>query len=101
MVDDTCYSIPCHSQEEAELLHNLLSSDASLSFINSLIFIDSKRPITIDVLRRISIVELARELGKFNELQQFDSLDLKKGAESQLMLFMEPKKKYNKNRVTI
>ncbi len=97
MVDDTCYSIPCQSQGEAELLFNLLSSDASLGFINSLIFTDSKRPITIDVLRRISIVQLARELGKLHELQKFITMDLKKGAESQLLLLMEPKKKYQTN----
>jgi hypothetical protein len=97
MVDDTCYSIPCQSQGEAELLFNLLSSDASLGFINSLIFTDSKRPITIDVLRRISIVQLAQELGNLHELQKFITMDLKKGAESQLLLLMEPKKKYQTN----
>lgn len=97
MVDDTCYSIPCQSQEEAELLFKLLSSKASLGFINSLIFTDSKRPITINVLRRISIVQLAQELGMHNELQKFITLDQKKGSESQLMLLMEPKKKYKKS----
>ena len=92
MVDDTCYSIPCQSREEAELLFTLLSSKASLGFLKSLIFTDSKRPITIDVLRRLSIVELAQELGKLNELNKFiHVVSNKNGDNSQLMLLMEPK----------
>jgi hypothetical protein len=71
MVDDTCYSIPCQSQDEAALLYELLSSGAAQAFLQSLIFTDSKRPITIDVLRRLSFVELARDLGTLDELQQF------------------------------
>ena len=59
MVDDTCYFIPCQSQEEAGLLFELLASAAAKEFLNSLIFPDSKRPITADVLRRLSFVELA------------------------------------------
>src|ERR1051326_8966001 len=51
MVDDTCYFIPCQSREEAELLFELLSSVAAKEFLNSLVFADSKRPITVDVLR--------------------------------------------------
>jgi hypothetical protein len=71
MVDDTCYSIPCQSKDEAELLLELLSSDIASEFLSSLIFFDSKRPITIDVLSRLSINELARELGRLDELQEF------------------------------
>jgi hypothetical protein len=101
MVDDTCYSIPCQSQDEAELLFSLLSSKASLGFLGSLIFTDSKRPITIDILRRISMVRLAQELGKLHELENFATKDLKKGSESQLLLLMEPKKKYKNNRISV
>lgn len=76
MVDDTCYSIPCRSRDEAELLFSLLTSEASLGFLSSLIFTDSKRPVTIDILRRISIERLARELGKLKELEKFTIKDL-------------------------
>lgn len=68
MVDDTCYTLACSSQAEAELVCSLLSSKESVSFLNSLIFKDSKRPITIDVLRNISIVELARHHNRLDEL---------------------------------
>jgi len=71
MIDDTCYSIPCQSKEEADLLFELLSSVEAKAFLKSLVFADSKRPITIDVLRRVSFVELARKLGKLDELKKF------------------------------
>jgi hypothetical protein len=70
MVDDTCYFIPCQSQEEAELLFEMLESAPAKAFLNSLIFRDSKRPITADVLRKLSIVELARMLGKLSVLER-------------------------------
>ena len=90
MVDDTCYSIPCQSKEEAVLILELLSSVPAQEFLSSLIFPDSKRPITIDVLRRLSFIELARELGKLDDLQEFTSEE----AETQMSLLMEPKRKY-------
>jgi hypothetical protein len=71
MVDDTCYSIPCSTENEAMLLCEILSSSSTLDFLRSLVFIDSKRPITIDVLRRISLLAIAKHLGKEGELEQF------------------------------
>lgn len=100
MVDDTCYSIPCTSKEEAVLLYELLSSDEATAFLNSLIFSDSKRPITVDVLRRLSIVELARELGRIDELQKVCQLytNNDSGTDTQMSLLMEPEKKYRTRR---
>jgi hypothetical protein len=99
MVDDTCYSIPCKTREEAELLFDLLSSDVATSFLGSLIFLDSKRPITIDVLRRLSIVELAREIGRFDELQAYcDSIMNGDEVDAQMSLLMEPKHQYRTGR---
>lgn len=98
MVDDTCYSLPCQTRDEAELLFDLLSSDAALEFIHSLVFTDAKRPITIDVLRRLSLVKLARDLGKFHELQKFvNSESAREGGRLQMLLLMEPKQKYRTN----
>ena len=73
MIDDTCYSIACQSQAEANLLHELLSSKEATTFLKSLIFVDSKRPITIDVLRRLSVVQLARRHGKLRQLMKLGS----------------------------
>ena len=89
MVDDTCYSIPCKSKEEADLLFELLSSVEAKAFLKSLVFADSKRPITIDVLRRISIVELARNLGKIDELKKLVySSSSSEETEMQMLLLM-------------
>lgn len=95
MVDDTCYSIPCRFQREAELVFEMLSSSAASEFLSSLIFFDSKRPITIDVLRRLSFVELARDLGRLDELQEIVYFG-SPGEEnsSQMPLIMEPSQPY-------
>jgi hypothetical protein len=99
MVDDTCYFIPCQSQEEAELLFQLLASAAAKEFLNSLVFPDSKRPITADVLRRLSFVGLARELGKLDELHKLGHSDsATEGRKTQMSLLMEPTHKYRTSR---
>ncbi len=91
MVDDTCYSIPCKSEEEAQFLIGLLEAVPSKEFLQSLIFTDSKRPITIDILRRLSIVELARRLGRLETLQQFiEPVPADEGHAVQMALLMEP-----------
>lgn len=91
MVDDTCYSIPCKTKEEAEFLTELLGSAPAQEFLQSLIFVDSKRPITIDVLRRLSLVELARRLGRLETLQHFaEPVPVGKEVPVQMALLMEP-----------
>jgi len=61
--DDTCYSIPCQSEKEAQCLAGLLNSEVAKQFFESFIFWDAKRPITVDILKRLDLVALARELG--------------------------------------
>ncbi len=99
MVDDTCYSIPCQSCGEAEFLRELLSSDSAIEFLKSLIFFDSKRPITIDVLRRVSFAELARDLGRLDQLQQFVRAEpITEGLDTQMLLLMDSKQGYRTSR---
>jgi hypothetical protein len=59
MLDDTCYFISCHSKEEADFIAQLLNSQPCQNFLRSLIFFDSKRPINIDILKRIDLKKLA------------------------------------------
>jgi hypothetical protein len=73
MVDDTCYTITCRGEKEANLICDLLNSDIAQQFLASLVFDDAKRPITIDVLRRISLLTVAQQVGKFDELLEFVS----------------------------
>ena len=101
MVDDTCYSIPCRSETEAQFVCELLSSKIAKQFLQSLIFMDAKRPITVDVLKRVSFVELAKSLGRLEELKHYmkeDSNDLDIISEPQMRLVMEPQKRYRTRR---
>ncbi len=59
IVDDTCYFIPCWSEDEAVFITGLLNSEPCINFMKSLVFFDAKRPITIDVLKRVDIKKLA------------------------------------------
>ena len=65
MLDDTCYFIPCNSEEEAQYWTKLLNSNEMKKFLYSLVFIDAKRPITVDILRRIDLAALSRKFGEF------------------------------------
>ena len=64
MLDDTCYFVPCESAVQASILTAALNSDACRSFVNSLIFLDSKRPITKKVLQRLDLSALLRHLDR-------------------------------------
>jgi hypothetical protein len=96
MVDDTCYSIPCKSEKEAQLLYDLLNSKPAQSFLGSLIFEDSKRPITVDVLRRLSLVNVAKIVGRMDELTEcmLSESDSSDGGQEQLSLVIEEERKY-------
>lgn len=64
MVDDTCYFIPCNSKSEADFFATLLNSEKAQLFLSSLIFRDAKRPVTIDILKRVDLEKLAKQVGK-------------------------------------
>lgn len=102
MIDDTCYSIPCTSREEADFLVDLLGSEPAQTFLRSLIFIDAKRPITIDVLRRLSFASLAKKSGGLATFLQFsERVDLLGEREVQLSLSIEPQSTYSVNRAHV
>jgi hypothetical protein len=61
--DDTCYLFPCDSQEQAGVLHKLVTSPAALEFWSALVFWDAKRPITAKLLNSLDLAELARAIG--------------------------------------
>ena len=62
VLDDTCYFLPCETEEHARHLQFLLHSHPAQQFLNAFIFWDAKRPVTVEVLRRLNLVELARLL---------------------------------------
>lgn len=59
MVDDTCYFIPCESEDEAVFISGLLNSEACINLMKSLVFFDAKRPVNIDILKRVDTKKLA------------------------------------------
>lgn len=69
--DDTCYFLPCKTKEEAEYIASLLNSGPAAEFFRSFIFWDSKRPITIELLRQLDLLLLSRELGSEKTLLGF------------------------------
>lgn len=69
--DDTVNFLSFDSEEEALFVFQLITSKPSLEFLESLIFWDEKRPITTQILRRLSIKEVARELGELIRYQEF------------------------------
>lgn len=71
VLDDTCYSIPCGSEEEATFACLLLNSDITKRFLHSLVFFDAKRPVTIDVLNRIDLKRVVERLGLEREARSF------------------------------
>ena len=87
VVDDTCYFIPCDSEAEAVFFADLLNSDVAQRFITSLVFSDAKRPITIDVLRRIDLKKLAEHLGKEQEAIHCLSSPALESSHQRLLVF--------------
>ena len=65
LFDDTCYFFPCDSEEECVLLHELVSSSVATDFWSSLIFWDSKRPISAKLLNVLDLATLARALERW------------------------------------
>ncbi|MBR8826821.1 MAG: methyltransferase domain-containing protein [Gomphosphaeria aponina SAG 52.96 = DSM 107014] len=63
MLDDTVNFLSFEAEEEANFILSLITSKASLEFLDSMIFWDEKRPITIDILKRLSLKAVAKELG--------------------------------------
>jgi hypothetical protein len=69
VLDDTCYSVPCRTQEEAEFVAFLLNSEPAREFYSAFVFWDAKRPITVDLLRRLDLRRLAAALGRSEEFE--------------------------------
>lgn len=71
VLDDTTYFLPCWSEQEAQFILQLLHSRPALEFFESMIFWADKRPITIEILKRLDLHALSIELGCEAEYLQF------------------------------
>lgn len=95
LVDDTCYFVPCQSKIEADFVANLLNSDVASRFIHSLVFFDAKRPVNIDILKRIDLKKLAERLEKANEATRYLA-DAEIIENQQQMMVFEKGTSYNR-----
>jgi len=91
MVDDTCYFIPCDSKSEAEFFADLLNSETAQRFISALIFSDAKRPVTIDILKRIDLQKLAEHAGRATTAVEYLSAPSLEPGHQRLLVFEERK----------
>ena len=64
MLDDTCYLLGFDKIEFAVYTLILLNSDATRQFLQSVTFSDAKRTFTKDVLMRIDLLALARQINR-------------------------------------
>lgn len=71
VLDDTCYFIACQNEDEANFVSDLLNSEIAAQFYSAFVFWDDKRPITSNLLKRLNIVALAKELGSDRQLGEF------------------------------
>ncbi|WP_421754183.1 N-6 DNA methylase [Croceimicrobium sp.] len=74
MVDDTVNFLPCWTKDEAIFLSEVLNSTIAKDTLRSMIFWDEKRPITIDILKRLNIQSIAKHLGRESEYNSFKAI---------------------------
>ncbi len=77
--DDTCYFLPFRTRNEACSILRVLESEIAREFFISLIFRDSKRPITADLLGTLNLDVLSSDLGITLPVQSGETLQLPLG----------------------
>ena len=102
MVDDTCYFIPCYSMAEAKFFADLLNTAMAQRFLSALVFTDAKRPVTIDVLKRIDLKKLAQHASQEIKAVEYLSSPSLESSHQRLLIFEKGKeyrtKKYTRPR---
>ncbi|MEO6785290.1 MAG: hypothetical protein ABI318_04075, partial [Chthoniobacteraceae bacterium] len=71
--DDACYYLPFARAGDAQLVADILNSPLCQRFLASLVFTDSKRPFTVDLLQRLNLAAIAEEAGlglRWQQLQR-------------------------------
>lgn len=70
VLDDTVYFLPCQTEDEATLIASLLNSREAAKFFSAYIFWDAKRPITVELLRKLDLRRLAAQLDCVEEYDE-------------------------------
>ena len=95
--DDTINFLSFDSKEEAEFVYNILISLPATEFLESMIFWDEKRPITTQILRRLSIKEVSKELGRIQEYQKWCQTQAKSFSHQLELGISEENSRYSVN----
>lgn len=77
MLDDTCYLIGFDKIEFAVYALILLNSNTTVQFLQSVTFPDAKRTFTKEVLMRIDLLELAKQIDKADLQTELEMLNEK------------------------
>jgi hypothetical protein len=96
MMDDTCYFLSFDTKQEAALVFEILRSDECKAFIQVLIFRDSKRPITVDVLKRLNLSAIAKAIGRHSAWMSFQHTEngLAQSSKQMLLTMEKPDSAY-------
>jgi len=63
LFDDTCYFLSFADEKEARIVADILNSPHCLGFMESLMFRDAKRPVTVELLQRLYLSAIAQDAG--------------------------------------
>jgi hypothetical protein len=63
LLDDTCYFLSFDNKAEAQTVANILNSAPCREFLSALVFEDTKRPITVELLQRLNLKAIAGAAG--------------------------------------
>lgn len=66
--DDTVCHLSFETEAQAQLMAGVLNGPIAREFFGAFLFWDAKRPITVDILRRLDLVQLARACGREHDL---------------------------------
>jgi len=90
VLDDTCYFLACENKSEAVAIAELLNSEVAKDFFSAFLFWDTKRPITLELLRQLDLIQLARQSGVGNQVMQIlQRMRAPQTHANQQMLFRE------------
>ena len=86
--DDTCYYLSFENEADARLINDVLNSAPCQQFLAVLIFTDSKRPLTVDLLQRLNLAAIATAAGLGERWQKIQRAQYRADA-PQLELVMD------------
>jgi len=90
LFDDTCYYLAFAGEGEAHVVADILNSPACRSFLDALMFPDSKRPVTVELLQRLNLSAIAEEAGLAERWRRLQRVDYARSETApQLELVME------------